>query len=1298
MHAERDYLVRFVFPELRERCARRKLHMVDVDLRWGVTEAQSEQGLALEICLDEIERCRPFFIGLLGQRYGWIPPAYQVTDEAPYDWMREFEPGHSITALEIYYGVLRSQAAPKRGLFGFRKPSGAARAFFYFRQPGFLAAVPDAQQAVFQPESREAAEKLKRLKAAIRARCPVYDYPCTYAGLDADGRALTGGLEALGERVLEDIWAAICAEHPETAAPPDELSAERAYHEAFLESRTRRFLGRAKPLADMTSYAQGDDPTPLVITGAPGSGKSTLMARFAQTYAQSHAQDLVLSHFIGAGPGSSDLRRTLVRLCRELARGLRSEPVPEDLDELRRAFPKLLGEAAGRRRAVLLLDAVDQLDDTHDAHALTWLPHFLPAGVRLIVSTLEGGCLEALRQRKPAPPEIDVGRLTQEEGRLIVRQTLAEYRKTLDNRPQNDQMGLLLGKGEAHNPLYLAVACEELRMFGEFERLTERIADLPDTLSALFEQVLERLEHDHGQELVHSALSLLACSHHGLLESELLDLLGGQAPLPRATWARLYRSIKSYLQQPGESGEGLLDFFHRRLTEAVRRRYLPGDAARQAGHRHLAGYFRHMADPAGDGGWRASFARGLDELPYQLAHAGLPADLRQILLDPSFLQARLEASGTQALIDDYELIHAPGLPFPAESRRSLERVQGALRLSAQALADDVRQLPGQLTGRLLAFEQPDIQSFLEQLMARLPYAWLRPRSGTLLRPDSRVVHSWKLFSVAPVARLLVSDDERTVAIVEGMETRFWDIRTGIEAGRGDVEPAFGGVDWASWRANLPPAHFADEDYHKFTWSVESPPGEVVVRCHVQRHGTGHYGGQYNVSYDNSVSIRRIAQPPAPPERAGGPKAPVVQQLQKRHHPARCPSESARHWRAAMRGEQGPMAEDRAGEVDLDTHKFCSECDPTAPLDESVPIERRRAEPSEPARQESETALPIHAAFRPERTNYLSSGLIAPAISRDGRLIVCGGLHGAVQAWDSASRAVRFAGTIGPGTIVALAPFPSLERVAILTIEGRLLIADISGDVPTDLPEALAGRPAEVYVSPSGERAVLCESNAPMTVWDTISGRRLHTCGLRPGVVALKQRISADLAISIATAHGEDMYDGWLLAGFDLVTGKALFEFESHTPSDRFGEPVLLEQVPGSSGPASTRHRYVRVPTWPEVLNERGTPMTGKTVWIDASSGQVLGDEPPGKLAVVPLAEARLSAENGTCLEIHQGGREVSVAIPALDKDAKGDRPSALRFLPDSQVHAGGISRDGSSVVIACESAVHCLGVVRRPSP
>jgi hypothetical protein len=68
MHSERDYLVKNVFPELRERCALRGLELIDVDLRWGVTEEEVQSGKALEICLGEIEKSRPFFIGLIGER------------------------------------------------------------------------------------------------------------------------------------------------------------------------------------------------------------------------------------------------------------------------------------------------------------------------------------------------------------------------------------------------------------------------------------------------------------------------------------------------------------------------------------------------------------------------------------------------------------------------------------------------------------------------------------------------------------------------------------------------------------------------------------------------------------------------------------------------------------------------------------------------------------------------------------------------------------------------------------------------------------------------------------------------------------------------------------------------------------------------------------------------------------------------------------------------------------------------------------------------------------------------------
>ena len=74
---EWDLLVRKVFPELRRRCRERQVELVDVDLRWGTTEAEAEQGKVLPICLAENDRARRFCMVMLGERYGWVPAAGQ---------------------------------------------------------------------------------------------------------------------------------------------------------------------------------------------------------------------------------------------------------------------------------------------------------------------------------------------------------------------------------------------------------------------------------------------------------------------------------------------------------------------------------------------------------------------------------------------------------------------------------------------------------------------------------------------------------------------------------------------------------------------------------------------------------------------------------------------------------------------------------------------------------------------------------------------------------------------------------------------------------------------------------------------------------------------------------------------------------------------------------------------------------------------------------------------------------------------------------------------------------------------
>ena len=59
----------------------------------------------MEICLQEVSRCQ-IFVGLLGERYGWVPDPNQVPDTSEFDWVRSHPAGASVTELEMHLGAL----------------------------------------------------------------------------------------------------------------------------------------------------------------------------------------------------------------------------------------------------------------------------------------------------------------------------------------------------------------------------------------------------------------------------------------------------------------------------------------------------------------------------------------------------------------------------------------------------------------------------------------------------------------------------------------------------------------------------------------------------------------------------------------------------------------------------------------------------------------------------------------------------------------------------------------------------------------------------------------------------------------------------------------------------------------------------------------------------------------------------------------------------------------------------------------------------------------------------------------
>ena len=617
LQLERDELAKFIFPQLRKRCAERGVTWSEVDLRWGITATQMEKGEVLSYCLDEIERCRPYFIGMLGERYGSIQEIEASLMETE-PWLAEYA-GRSVTELEITKGVLRN-------------PDMANHAFFYLRDPAYLDTRPADEQPDLQelPWVTEAAavgleeaerralerrRKLGALKDRIRGSgLPVRDY------LDP---------KALGEFVLADMSAVIDRLYPQGSAP-DPLDREATEHDAFAASRADVYVGRAENRLQLDAHADGDGP-PLVVVGESGVGKSALLANWARTWRAAHPTELVIMHFVGSSPSSGDWAAMLRRIMGEIGRHLGAEAaVPDTPEQLRLEFAHRLRMAAAHGRAVILIDALDQLEDRGGALDLTWLPPLVPANVRLVLSTLPGRPLDEVARR--GWRTLRVHPLTNEERATLIDRYLDQYAKALSPA----LVDRIAAAPQTANPLYLRALLEELRLWGRHETLPDRIEHYlaADTISALYQRILARYEDDYEGDrprLVGDAMTLIWAARRGLSETELRDLLGsGGQPLPSATWSPL--SLAAERSLVGRAG--LIGFSHRYLRRAIEARYLGGRPEREAVHLRLADYFDA----------RRQEARAIDELAWQLGEARAWRRLAELLTDLSFFERSIAAS------------------------------------------------------------------------------------------------------------------------------------------------------------------------------------------------------------------------------------------------------------------------------------------------------------------------------------------------------------------------------------------------------------------------------------------------------------------------------------------------------------------------------------------------------------------------------------------------------------------------------------------------------------------------------
>lgn len=656
--AERNILQHLAVPLINQWCAGLRpepLGFNCLDLRWGVTDEQVQEGDVVGICLDEIDRCRPFFIGIMTERYGWhnatklagggdevnsgnellIKCIERAAERFP--WIKSYDE-RSVTELEIWHGALRHIESMK------------SRAFFYYRAADFFAKDQESKK----PEDKEselAAARLRQLKQEIKeAGFTVRDY---------------SSIAEFNDLVQEDMKTMIQDEFPmsqvqeedefgfgKMGQPISVLEQERLLQESLCRVRVRNFV-RSGAAADLLekyiSSPKGEEvyQPPVVVFADSGLGKSTLLAYVAHL-ARDNGHTACIQ-FCGCGSGlvsKDDVLASLLHQATHYGVVLPNEKFDSPSSRAAAFYQMLSGnfefsnqgdrqfagesdqathEEGGTGSGtdpylVVVIDALERMEGDGPRRKLalsfSWLPKHISTKVRLVVSTANPDILEKFKSDFEWR-HCDILPMDKEASGNLIKGVLREQGKCL----AETRLQMITNATQTSNPLYTSILLKELCVCAVHEDLDTHLTNYLKAQNGreLFLMILKRWEDRYGsktatsddnpgQNLVEDVFISLYISNRGMTEGEL-----------QQAWGLTSVALSSLLSAAGDSlvtsSSGVLVISHSDLIAACLFRYLVDPVTGRWNHneervrKRLADFFTQN---------KVTPLRQAEELPYHL--------------------------------------------------------------------------------------------------------------------------------------------------------------------------------------------------------------------------------------------------------------------------------------------------------------------------------------------------------------------------------------------------------------------------------------------------------------------------------------------------------------------------------------------------------------------------------------------------------------------------------------------------------------------------------------------------------